>query len=104
MKAADIKRRFTDKFFSERELVVEYDEPDNSAEKEAHAWFNQVQEIIAELPIYHHDNVGQPLEDNQSDVWFFEDIKIPASPLPRHSIDDYLKRAPTISHSRIQTR
>lgn len=75
MKAADIKRRFIDKFFSERELVVEYNEPDNSAEKEAHAWFNQVQEIIAELPTYHHDNVGQPLEDNQSDVWFFRGHK-----------------------------
>lgn len=75
MNAPDIKRRFIDKFFSERELVVEYDEPDNSAEKEAHAWFNQVQEIIAELPTYRHDNVGQPLEDNKSDVWFFRGQK-----------------------------
>ena len=75
MKALDIKRRFIDKFFSERELVVEYDEPDDSAEKEARAWFEQVQEIIAELPTYRHDNVGQPLEDNKSDVWFFRGQK-----------------------------
>lgn len=75
MTAPDIKRRFIDKFFSERELVVEYDEPDDSAEKEAHAWFNQVQEIIAELPTYRHDNVGQPLEDNKSEVWFFRGQK-----------------------------
>lgn len=89
MKAPDIKRRFIDKFFSERELVVEYYESDDSAAKEAHAWFKQVQDIIAKLPIYRHDNVGQPLENNESDVWFFADKKIPASPLPRHSIGDY---------------
>ena len=71
MTAPDIKRRFIDKFFSERELVVEYYESDNSAAKEARAWFEQVQEIIAELPIYRHDNVGQPLGDSKSDVWFF---------------------------------
>ena len=75
MKALDIKRRFIDKFFSERELVVEYYEPDDSDIKEAHAWFKQVQEIIAELPIYRHDNVGQPFEDNESDVWFFRGHK-----------------------------
>ena len=51
MKALDVKRRFIDKFFSERELVVEYYESDDSAAKEARAWFEQVQEIIAELPI-----------------------------------------------------
>ncbi len=75
MKALDIKRRFIDKFFSERELVVEYYESDDSAMKEAHAWFEQVQEIIAELPIYRHDNVGQPLGDSKSDVWFFRGQK-----------------------------
>jgi blue (type 1) copper domain protein len=75
MKDPDIKRRFIDKFFSERELVVEYDEPDDSAAKEAHAWFNQVQEIITELPTYRHDNVGQPLGDSKSDVWFFRGQK-----------------------------
>lgn len=75
MKAPDIKRRFIDKFFSERELVVEYYEPDDSDIKEAYAWFKQVQEIIAELPIYRHDNVGQPFEDNESDVWFFRGHK-----------------------------
>ena len=89
MKAPDIKRRFIDKFFSERELVVEYYESDDSDPKEAHAWFEQVQEIIAELPIYPHDNVGQPLKNAKSDVWFFRGKKIPASPLPRHSIGDY---------------
>lgn len=75
MKDLDIKRRFIDKFFSERELVVLYDEPDDSATKEARAWFEQVQEIIAELPIYRHDNVGQPLGDSTSDVWFFRGQK-----------------------------
>lgn len=75
MKAPDIKRRFIDKFFSERELVVEYYESDDSAAKEAHAWFKQVQDIIAKLPIYRHDNVGQPLENNESDVWFFRGQK-----------------------------
>lgn len=75
MEDLDIKRRFIDKFFSERELVVEYDEPDNSANKEAYTWFKQVQQIIAELPIYRHDNVGQPLEDTKSDVWFFRGQK-----------------------------
>ena len=75
MKALDIKRRFIDKFFSERELVVEYYESDDSAAKEARAWFEQVQEIIAELPIYRHDNVGQPLGDSKSDVWFFRGQK-----------------------------
>ena len=75
MKALDVKRRFIDKFFSERELVVEYYESDDSAAKEARAWFEQVQEIIAELPIYRHDNVGQPLGDSKSDVWFFRGQK-----------------------------
>ena len=75
MKDLAIKRRFIDKFFSERELVVEYYEADDSAAKEARAWFKQVQEIIAELPIYRHDNVGQPLEDSKSDVWFFRGQK-----------------------------
>ena len=75
MKALDVKRRFIDKFFSERELVVEYYESDDSSSKEERSWFEQVQEIIAELPIYRHDNVGQPLGDSKSDVWFFRGQK-----------------------------
>lgn len=75
MKDPDIKRRFIDKFFSERELVVEYYESDDSATKEAHAWFEQVQEIIDKLPTYQHDNVGQPLKNAKSGVWFFRGQK-----------------------------
>ena len=52
--------RFIDKFFTERELIVKFDNTSNSHEKNAQAWYEAVEKTISALPIYQHDNVGQP--------------------------------------------
>nr|WP_314273763.1 FRG domain-containing protein [Schaalia odontolytica] len=75
MKAPDIKRRFIDKFFSERELIVEFDETSDSDKKNAQAWYKAVEKTVSTLPIYQHDNVGQPLDSTGSNVWFFRGQK-----------------------------
>jgi FRG domain protein len=53
--------RFVEKFFTERELIVKYDDTSESHEKNAHAWYEAVGRTMNTLPTYQHDNVGQPL-------------------------------------------
>lgn len=86
--------RFVEKFFTERELKVDYDDTKKSDEEKAQKWYEAVEETISTLPIYQHDNVGQPLqyqktneseEENnrrtkansktESDAWFFRGQK-----------------------------
>ncbi len=52
--------RFVEKFFTERELDVKYDKTGNSDEIKAQRWYEAVEKTISALPIYQHDNVGQP--------------------------------------------
>lgn len=58
--------RFIDKFFTERELIVKFDNTSNSHEKNAQAWYEAVEKTISALPIYQHDNVGQPLPNTDT--------------------------------------
>lgn len=89
--------RFVEKFFTERELIVEFDETSDSDEKNAQAWYEAVEKTIRTLPIYQHDNMGQPLKitdttngdsvdsdkadnksttsDTKSQAWFFRGQK-----------------------------
>lgn len=67
--------RFVEKFFTERELIVEFDKTSDSDEKNAQAWYEAVDKTISALPIYQHDNVGQPLDSTDSNVWFFRGQK-----------------------------
>lgn len=86
--------RFVEEFFTERELKVNYDKTSEPDEKNAQAWYEAVEKTISRLPIYQHDNVGQPPRDREtnesdeennqrtkansqteSDVWFFRGQK-----------------------------
>ena len=53
--------RFVEKFFTERELIVNFDDTSDSDEKNAQAWYEAVEKTINTLPIYQHDNMGRPL-------------------------------------------
>lgn len=53
--------RFVEKFFTERELIVDFDDTSESHEDNAQAWYEAVEKTIKTLPIYQHDNMGQPL-------------------------------------------
>ena len=53
--------RFVEKFFTERELIVDFDDTSESHEEKAQAWYEAVEKTIRTLPIYQHDNMGQPL-------------------------------------------
>ncbi|VTX61155.1 FRG domain protein [uncultured Actinomyces sp.] len=83
-----------DKFFTERELIVNFNDTSESREENARAWYEAVKETISTLPIYQHDNVGQSPDDRktnksdeennertkansqtESDVWFFRGQK-----------------------------
>lgn len=67
--------RFVEKFFTERELIVNFDNTSESDEENAQAWYEAVKRTMKTLPTYQHDNVGQPLKGNKSDVWFFRGHK-----------------------------
>lgn len=53
--------RFVEKFFTERELIVDFDDTSESDEENAQAWYEAVEKTIRTLPIYQHDNMGRPL-------------------------------------------
>ena len=53
--------RFVKKFFTERELIVNFDDTSESDEENAQAWYKAVGRTMNTLPTYQHDNVGQPL-------------------------------------------
>ncbi|WP_454928703.1 FRG domain-containing protein [Actinomyces sp.] len=53
--------RFVEKFFTERELIVNFDDTSESDEENAQAWYEAVEKTISALPIYQHDNMGRPL-------------------------------------------
>ena len=55
--------RFVEKFFTERELKVNYDAPKKPDEEKARAWYEAVEQTISRLPTYQHDNMGQPLNN-----------------------------------------
>lgn len=78
--------RFIEKFFTERELIVKFDDTSDSDEKNAQAWYKAVEQTMNTLPIYQHDNVGQPLNNSSmsqngeqsktdSSAWFFRGQK-----------------------------
>ena len=67
--------RFVEKFFTERELDVKYDKIGDSDKINAQRWYEAVEKTISELSTYKHDNVGQPLDDSESDAWFFRGQK-----------------------------
>ena len=67
--------RFVEKFFTERELIVNFDDTSESDEENAQAWYEAVEKTIRTLPTYQHDNVGQPLDSTGSNVWFFRGQK-----------------------------
>lgn len=78
--------RFVEKFFTERELIVKFDDTSDSDEKNAQAWYKAVEQTMNTLPIYQHDNVGQPLNNSSmsqngeqsktdSSAWFFRGQK-----------------------------
>jgi len=67
--------RFVEKFFTERELIVNFDDTSKSDEENAQTWYEAVGKTMNTLNIYKHDNVGQPLDDAKSDVWFFRGQK-----------------------------
>lgn len=52
---------FVEKFFTERELIVDFDDTSESHEDNAQAWYEAVEKTIRTLPIYQHDNMGRPL-------------------------------------------
>ena len=54
---------FVEKFFTERELKVNYDAPKKPDEEKARAWYEAVEQTISRLPTYQHDNMGQPLNN-----------------------------------------
>lgn len=58
--------RFVEKFFTERELIVKFDDTSNSHEQNAQAWYEAVEKTISALPIYQHDNVGQPIPNTDT--------------------------------------
>lgn len=60
-------KRFIEKFFTERELVVKHDTTNKSDSEAAHAWYDAVENTISALSIYEHDNVGQPPDDTETD-------------------------------------
>ena len=59
--------RFVEKFFTERELIVNFDDTSESDEENAQAWYEAVGKTMNTVNIYKHDNVGQPLDDAKSD-------------------------------------
>ena len=67
--------RFVEKFFTERELIVNFDNTSKSDEENAQAWYEAVEKTISELSTYKHDNVGQPLDISKFDAWFFRGQK-----------------------------
>lgn len=67
--------RFVEKFFTERELIVEFYKTSDSDEKNAQAWYKAVEKTVSTLPTYQHDNVGQPLDNTNFNVWFFRGQK-----------------------------
>lgn len=67
--------RFVERFLTERELKVNYDKKSESDEINAQAWYEAIEKTISNLSIYKHDNVGQPLKNAKSDVWFFRGHK-----------------------------
>lgn len=87
-------KRFIEKFFTERELVVKHDKTNKSDSEAAYAWYEAVEKTISTLSTYQHDNVGQPVDDTktantasdssdkmatssdtESGVWFFRGQK-----------------------------
>lgn len=78
--------RFVEKFFTERELIVDFDDTSESHEENAQAWYKAVKRTMNTLPTYQHDNVGQPLNSfstnkkgekskSESGAWFFRGQK-----------------------------
>jgi FRG domain protein len=53
--------RFVEKFFTERELIIDFDDTSELDEENAQAWYEAVEKTISTLPIYQHDNMGRPL-------------------------------------------
>ena len=58
--------RFVEKFFTERELIVNFDDTSESDEENAQAWYEAVGRTMNTLNIYKHDNVGQPRDDTNA--------------------------------------
>ena len=58
--------RFVEKFFTERELIVDFDNTSKSDEENAQAWYEALEETISILPIYQHDNMGRPLTNTDT--------------------------------------
>lgn len=72
--------RFVEKFFTERELIVNFDDTSESDEENAQAWYEAVGRTMNALPTYQHDNVGQPLpktNTSQADSASFNKTAIP---------------------------
>lgn len=72
--------RFVEKFFTERELIVNFDDTSESDEENAQAWYEAVERTMNALPTYQHDNVGQPLpktNTSQADSASFNKTAIP---------------------------
>lgn len=67
--------RLAEKFFTERELIVDFDDTSESDEENAQAWYKAAEKTVSTLPTYQHDNVGQPLDSTNSNVWFFRGQK-----------------------------
>lgn len=58
--------RFVEKFFTERELIVDFDDTSESDEENAQAWYKAVKRTMKTLPTYQHDNVGQPPDNTNT--------------------------------------
>ena len=89
--------RFVEKFFTERELIVEFDETSDSDEKNAQAWYEAVEKTIRTLPIYQHDNMGQPI--NITDTTNADSID---SDKAEHTITDEADNESTTSDTKSQ--
>lgn len=74
-KKSKLDAKLIEKFFTERELVVEYDKREDSTEESAKAWFEEVKKAIDLLPPYEHGNMGPFPHEATGDAWFFRGQK-----------------------------
>lgn len=86
--------RFVEKFFTERELIVDFDNTSESDEENAQAWYEAVGRTMNTLPTYQHDNVGQPLPKTNTSKADSVSFNITAIPDP----DDDTFDSKTESH------
>lgn len=72
-----------EKFFQERDLEVVDPSLIDTDRQSAQGWFDAVESVVADLPVYSHDNIGMPLargrtsptESGDDGVWFFRGQK-----------------------------